>query len=70
MGKVKERYMNVVEHAEECCGTALTKQEAEQLFYALYPKEEEIFEDAWKRFLMFMDEMEIYQYERIQHRIC
>jgi len=47
----------------------LTKQEAEQLFYALYPNAEEIFEDAWKRFLMFMDEMEIYQYERIQHRI-
>jgi len=69
MGRVKERYLDVVDYAENCCGTSLSKQEAEQLFLALYPKENEIFEDAWKRWLMFMDEMEIYQYERIQHRI-
>jgi len=63
MGRMKDRFMDIVDYAEDCCGAALTKQEAESLFYALYPQEHEIFEDAWERFLMFLDEIMTNTYE-------
>ena len=57
MGMMKERFMDIVTYAEDCCGTALTEREARLLFFSLYPENDEIFEDAWQRWESFAEEV-------------
>ena len=55
MGKMKERYIDIVSYAEECCGGTLIQEEARKLFEMVYPDEEEIFEEAWKNWDSFSE---------------
>jgi hypothetical protein len=55
MGKMKERYMDIIEYAEECCGSTLQREEAWKIFQSLYPDEEEIFEEAWNNWDSFSE---------------
>lgn len=57
MGKMKERFMDIIEYAEDCCGGALSKREAWEMFSMKFPTDIEIFEDAWQRWLSFADHM-------------
>jgi hypothetical protein len=57
MGKMKEYFMDMSSFAEDCCGTALSEREARLMFFALYPNEDEVFEDAWKRWESFAEEV-------------
>jgi len=57
MGKMKEYYMDMSSFAEDCCGTALSEREARLMFFALYPNEDEVFEDAWNRWESFAEEV-------------
>lgn len=53
MGMMKERYMEIVDYAEECCGSTIRQEEARKLFEMVYPDENEIFEEAWKNWDSF-----------------
>ena len=55
MGKMKERYMDIMEYAEECCGGALQQEEARKLFEMVYPDNDEIFQEAWKNWDSFSE---------------
>jgi hypothetical protein len=55
MGMMKERYMEVVEYAEDCCGFASSEQEAFLLFESIYPGNDEIFWEAWNNWLSFSE---------------
>jgi len=57
MGRMKERFMDVVEYAEDCCGGSLSKKEAWEMFSMAYPEDNEIFEDAWVRWVEFAKHM-------------
>ena len=53
MGMMKERYMDIVDYAEECCGGTLQHDEARKLFEMVYPDDYEIFDEAWKNWDSF-----------------
>jgi hypothetical protein len=53
MGRMKEYYMDIMDYAEECCGSTLYREEAWRLFESIYPDEDEIFEEAWRNWDSF-----------------
>ena len=55
MGRMKERYMSIIDYAEECCGGTLQREEAWKMFQMVYPDEGEIFEEAWKNWDSFSE---------------
>jgi hypothetical protein len=53
MGKMKELYMDIMDYAEECCGSTIHPHEAWEMFSKLYPEEHDIFEEAWQNWDSF-----------------
>jgi hypothetical protein len=60
MGMMKERYMDIVEYAEQCCGGTVRQEEARKLFEIVYPDETEIFEEAWKNWDSFSEYLDTF----------
>lgn len=57
MSFMKERYMDAVDYAEDCCGMFASYDEALTMFSMLYPDAENILQDAWYRWVAFRDYM-------------
>lgn len=53
MGRMKERLMDIVEYAEDCCGFSSSEEEARIMFETVYPNNEELFEEAWSNWVDF-----------------